>query len=57
MIQKHENTIKNNEESPVLIYPNAVKNRIGYDNDNREYFIPLKIQIVLIIKQNCWYLR
>ena len=28
MIQKHESTIKNNEESPILIYPNEVKNRI-----------------------------
>ena len=26
MIQKHESTIKNYEESPVLIYPNEVKN-------------------------------
>ena len=28
MIQMHEPTIKNNENSPVLIYPNEVKNRI-----------------------------
>ena len=28
MIQKHESTIKNNGESPILIYPNEVKNRI-----------------------------
>ena len=28
MIQKHESTIKDNEESPILIYPNEVKNRI-----------------------------
>ena len=26
MIQKHESTIKNNEESPISIYPNEVKN-------------------------------
>ena len=30
MIQKHESTIKNNEESPILIYPNEVKNRIVF---------------------------
>ena len=30
MIQKHDSTIKNNEESPTLIYPNAVKNRIVF---------------------------
>ena len=30
MIQKHESTIKNNEYSPVLIYPNEVKNRIVF---------------------------
>ena len=30
MIQKHELTIKNNEESPILIYPNEVKNRIVF---------------------------
>ena len=30
MIQKHESTIKNNEESPTLIYPNEVKNRIVF---------------------------
>ena len=30
MIQKHESTIKNNEESPILIYPNEVKNRIAF---------------------------
>ena len=30
MIQKHESTIKNNEESPVLIYPNKVNNRIVF---------------------------
>ena len=28
IIQKHESTIKNNEESPILIYPNEVKNGI-----------------------------
>ena len=27
MIKKHESTIKPNEESPILIYPNEVKNR------------------------------
>ena len=30
MIQKHESTIKNNEESLILIYPNEVKNRIVF---------------------------
>ena len=30
MIQKHESTIKNNEESPILIYPTEVKNRIVF---------------------------
>ena len=30
MIQKHESTIKNNEESPTFIYPNEVKNRIVF---------------------------
>ena len=30
MIQKHETTIKTNEESPILIYPNGVKNRISF---------------------------
>ena len=30
MIPKHESTIKNNEESPVLIYPNKLKNRIVF---------------------------
>ena len=30
MIQKHESTIKNDEESPILIYPNEVKNRIVF---------------------------
>ena len=28
--QKHESTIKSNEESPILIYPNEVKNRIVF---------------------------
>ena len=28
IIQKHEQTIKNNKESPVLIYPNEIENRI-----------------------------
>ena len=30
MILKHESTIKTNEESPILIYPNGVKNRISF---------------------------
>ena len=30
MIQKHKSTIKTNEESPILIYPNEVKNRIVF---------------------------
>ena len=30
MIQKHEPTIKTNENSPILIYPNGVKNRISF---------------------------
>ena len=30
MIRKRESTIKNNEESPILIYPNEVKNRIVF---------------------------
>ena len=30
MIQKYESTIKSNEESPILIYPNEVKNRIVF---------------------------
>ena len=30
MIQKHETTIKTNEESSVLIYPNGVKNRMSF---------------------------
>ena len=30
MIQKHDKTIKNNEEYPMLIYPNEVKNRIVF---------------------------
>ena len=30
MIQKHEPTIKTNEKSPILIYPNGVKNRISF---------------------------
>ena len=30
MIQKHEPTIETNEESPILIYPNEVKNRIVF---------------------------
>ena len=30
IIQKHESAIKTNENSPVLIYPNEVKNRIVF---------------------------
>ena len=30
MIQKHESTIKTNEDSPILIYPNEVKNRLVF---------------------------
>ena len=30
MVQNHESTIKNNEESPILIYPNEVKNRVVF---------------------------
>ena len=30
MIQKHESTIETNEESPILIFPNEVKNRIVF---------------------------
>ena len=30
MIQKHEPTIEANENSPILIYPNGVKNRIFF---------------------------
>ena len=30
MIQKHKSTLKNNEDSPILIYPNEVKNRIVF---------------------------
>ena len=30
MIQKHEPTIETNENSPILIYPNGVKNRISF---------------------------
>ena len=30
MVQKHEPTIKTNENSPILIYPNEVKNRIVF---------------------------
>ena len=29
-MQKHESTIKTNENSPVLIYPNKVKSRIVF---------------------------
>ena len=30
MIQKHEPTIKTDEESPVLIYPDEIKNRLNF---------------------------
>ena len=30
MIQKHESTIKSNEESPVLIYTNNVRNTLNF---------------------------
>ena len=30
MIQKHESTIDTNEESPILIYPKEVKNRVVF---------------------------
>ena len=30
MVQKHASTIKTNEDSPILIYPNEVKNRIFF---------------------------
>ena len=30
MIQKHESTIDTNEESPILIYPKDVKNRVVF---------------------------
>ena len=30
MIQKHKSKIKTNEESPILMYPNGVKNRISF---------------------------
>ena len=30
MIQKHEPTIETNENSPILIYPDGVKNRISF---------------------------
>ena len=31
MIKKHESTIKTNEESPILIYPDGVKNRLNFN--------------------------
>ena len=31
MIQKREPTIETNENSPILIYPNGVKNRISFE--------------------------
>ena len=30
MIQKYESKIETNEESPILIYPNGVRNRISF---------------------------
>ena len=30
MIQKHKPTIENEENSPILFYPNGVKNRISF---------------------------
>ena len=30
MVQKHESTIKTNEDSPILIYPDGVKNRLNF---------------------------
>ena len=30
MIQKHESTMKINEESPILIYPDGVKNGLNF---------------------------
>ena len=30
MIQKHKSKIKTNEESPILMYPNGIKNRISF---------------------------
>ena len=30
MIQKHKSKIETNEESPILIYPNGVRNRISF---------------------------
>ena len=30
MIQKHESTIKPNEESPILIYPDSAENRLSF---------------------------
>ena len=30
MVQKHEPTIKTNENSPILIYPNGVKKRVSF---------------------------
>ena len=30
MIQKHDSTMKNNEESPILIYLNKIENRIVF---------------------------
>ena len=30
MIQKNETTIKTDEESPILIYPDGVRNRLNF---------------------------
>ena len=30
MIQQHDSTMKNNEESPILIYLNKIENRIVF---------------------------
>ena len=30
MVQKHEPTIETDEESPILIYPDGVKNRLNF---------------------------
>ena len=30
MVQKHEPAIKTDEESPILIYPDGVKNRLYF---------------------------
>ena len=35
MVQKQESTIKTNEESPILIYPDGIKNRLIFNKKNR----------------------